>query len=123
MRIEILDDLGQVINVIEADIVFAETKYPGKWREAEIPVAQPVISRRLSTLAFRDRFTMDEKRAIYTAAQTVVDVRIWLDDLNAATPDSDGTAVDLDDLRTVAGVQALEAAGLIGTGRAAEILS
>lgn len=87
----------------------------------EVPPAP--VRRRLSTLAFRDRFMMDEKRAIYTAAQTSIDVRIWLDDLTAATPDGDGTAVDLDDPRTVAGVQALEAAGLIGVGRAAQVLA
>lgn len=79
-------------------------------------------SRRLTTLAFRDRFTLDEKRAIYTAALTSVDVKIWLDDLAAATPEADGTSVDLDDARTVAGVQGLESAGLLAAGRAAQIL-
>ena len=88
------------------------------------PVEQPAPSRRrLSTLAFRDRFTQAEKVAIYTAAKTGVEVQIWLDDLAAATPEPDGTSVDLDDPRTVAGVQALEAAGLIGVGRATEVLA
>lgn len=84
----------------------------------------------LTISQFRDRFTQDEKRAIYAAAAQVPDVRIWLDDLAAVTvvldPDDQTkvlSGVDLTDPRTVAGVQGLEAAGLIGTGRAAEILA
>lgn len=73
----------------------------------------------LSVLEFRGRFTQDEKRAIYAAAESVIDIRIWLDDLMAVT-EADG--VDTADERTVAGVQGLEAAGLIGKGRALEIL-
>lgn len=73
----------------------------------------------LSVLEFRGRFTQDEKRALYAAAESVIDIRIWLDDLMAVT-EADG--VDTADERTVAGVQGLEAAGLIGEGRALEIL-
>jgi hypothetical protein len=83
----------------------------------------------LTISQFRDRFTQDEKRAIYAAAAAVQDVRIWLDDLAAVTVVLDPadqsrvlSGVDLTDPRTVAGVQGLEAAGLIGAGRAAEIL-
>jgi len=73
----------------------------------------------LSVLDFRDRFSIEEKRAIYTAAADVVDVRIWLDDLASVTPEN---GVDTADARTIAGVQALEAVGLIAAGRAQEIL-
>lgn len=83
------------------------------------PKPAPVLQHKenLSVLAFRSRFTDAEKIAIYTAAKTNVQVQIWLDDLMAASD------VNLDDSRTIAGVQALEAAGLIGAGRAAEILA
>lgn len=107
---------------IDGDFLVTETDGGSIIRELNRPAPAAPILRRLSTLSFRDRFTMDEKRAIYTAAQSSVDVRIWLDDLNAATPESDGTAVDLDDPRTVSGVQALESAGLLAAGRAAQIL-
>jgi hypothetical protein len=50
-------------------------------------------------------------------------VEVWLEKLNAASPEADGTSVDLDDPRTVAGIQSLEAGGLIAAGRAAEILA
>jgi hypothetical protein len=73
----------------------------------------------LSVLEFRGRFTQEEKRAIYTAAETVIDIRIWLDDLMAVT---EAEGVDTTDERTVAGVQGLEEARLIDKGRALEIL-
>jgi len=70
----------------------------------------------VSKLAFRNLFKQNEKRAIYAAAEQVVDIKIWLDDLNSVND------VDLTDPVTAAGLNALEAAGLIGKGRAAEIL-
>lgn len=84
----------------------------------ELPEApQAPVKRSITVLAFRSRFTQTEKRAIYTAAKTSVDVQIWLDDLAVAAE------VILDDVRTEAGVQSMEDAGLISAGRAAEILS
>lgn len=71
----------------------------------------------LTRLEFRSRFQHEEKVAIYTAAESSIQIRIWLDDMNAAAE------IRLDDPRTVAGVQALETLGLIGAGRAAEILT
>jgi hypothetical protein len=68
-------------------------------------------------LDFRNLFTLDEKRAIYTAAAQYVDIQIWLDDLAVVS-----TQVDTEDPRCVAGVQGLETIGLIAPGRAAEIL-
>ena len=82
------------------------------------PIIAPITAKRsITVLAFRSRFTQAEKQAIYTAAKTSVDVQIWLDDLAVATE------VILDDARTTAGVQAMESAGLISAGRAAEILA
>jgi hypothetical protein len=70
----------------------------------------------ITKLEFRSRFSDDEKRAIYAARAINLDVDIWLDDLASAAE------IQLDDPRTIAGVHALESAGLIGTGRATEIL-
>lgn len=86
------------------------------------PTPAPTV-RRISKLNYMDRFTDAELAGIYTAAKTVVQVEVWLAKFNATTPDPDGTSIDLDDPRTVAGVQGLEAAGLLGAGRAAEILA
>jgi hypothetical protein len=72
---------------------------------------------KLSVLDFRSRFTNEEKVAIYTAATTNLLIKIWLDDLSAAS------IVDLTDIRTIEGVEALETAGILTVGRSLEILT
>ena len=70
----------------------------------------------LTPLAFRDRFTLAEKAAIYTAAKQNVLIQSWLDDLAVASE------VDLNNQSLAGGVHALEQAGLLAPNRAAEIL-
>jgi AAA+ superfamily predicted ATPase len=83
--------------------------------------------RKITRLAFRSRFTRAEKTAIEIAAldnpaapmaqrQQAAMLRADLADQAQAT------FIDLDRADTRAGVQALEAAGLLAAGRAAEIL-
>jgi hypothetical protein len=72
---------------------------------------------RLTRLEFRNQLTDAEKVAIYTAAESSVSIKIMLDDLGAAE------YVELTDARTIAALNALETATLIGEGRAAEILA
>jgi hypothetical protein len=71
----------------------------------------------LSKLEYMDRFTDAELAGIYTAAKSVVQVEVWLEKFKLASE------INLDDPRTIAGVQALEAAGLLNAGRAQEILA
>ena len=82
---------------------------------------------RLTRLQFRNRFTAQEKALLELAAMDdpsaepaqrlqAASLRAYLADLAAAE------FVDLADAPTVAGVQALEAAGLLAEGRAVEIL-
>ncbi len=55
--------------------------------QIEIPVEPepPALPRtRLTRLEFRNQFTMAEKQALYTAAQSNIDIQIFLDDVNAA---------------------------------------
>lgn len=80
--------------------------------EEVTPVQRTTITR----LAFRNRFTPAEKVALYTAAKENIQIQIYLDDVNSAT------FVDLSRTDTREGVIALENAGLIGSGRALEIL-
>ena len=100
----------------------------------EIPVEAPIPTRRVTKLQFRNLFTAGEKVAIEFASLDnpngtqeerlkSAGLRVFLADVESATPEPDGTSIDLDDPRTVAGVNALETYGLIATGRAAEILS
>lgn len=84
------------------------------------PPAEPPQDRRITKLAFRSRFTSTERAAITYAAKQATPqgaaVQSYLDDTQAAT------FIDLSRPETRAGVQALEAAGLIAAGRAAQIL-
>jgi len=71
---------------------------------------------KITRLAMRNRFLASEKRSIYTAADTNVDIRIFLDDLNAAT------FIDISREDTITNVHMLEEAGLLDVGRASIIL-
>lgn len=94
----------------------------------EAPPAPPApVFTRLTKLGFRSRFAQAEKTAIELASlddpsatlaqrQQAADIRVYLADMAAAT------YIDPQHPETRAGVQALEAAGLIGAGRALQIL-
>lgn len=121
MLIEIMDG-DTVIKTIVGDAAFAEAQHPGAWRVAavqddHVPVAQDM---RITNLAFVDRFTDAEAISIDLASigATVeaAQVRRYLDKVSKAA------YIDLSREDTRAGVHALEAAGLIGAGRADAIL-
>lgn len=87
------------------------------------PVVEPTpVGRRLTKLAFVGRLGNDFF-SILTAAKSSVEVEMFVKMLDWATPDADGTSVDLDDPRVIYVLNNLEATGLIAPGRAAEILS
>lgn len=69
----------------------------------------------MTVLAFRNRFTMEEKIAIEEAITTVTLVRVFDKDL------SNSKFIYRFDPQIIEGLQGLEAAGLIGEGRADEI--
>lgn len=79
--------------------------------------AERFLVKNVTRLAFLNRFTADERIGIRTAAAQSPAVHDYMAMLDAAQD------VDLTDPRTIGGVQALEGAGLIGEGRAAEILA
>lgn len=76
-----------------------------------------VAARTLTGLQYMSRFTQAELETIYGLSDTNLAVRVWVKMFERAD------VVDLDDARTVTGLQRLEAAGILGKGRAAEILS
>lgn len=122
-----------VINRATNEVVYAYTSdNPVEWSGMEfshfnhsaVPVVPPTpAKRRVTKLDYMQRFTDAEMAGIYSAAKSSIAVEVWLAKFNATTPEPDGTSMDLDDPRTIGGLQALEAAGLIGVGRAAEILA
>lgn len=80
----------------------------------DVPVAAP---RRLTHQQFLVRFSDAEMQAILAAQAAQPAVAAWLEKFRLAG------YVNLLDPATVAGVQALEIAGLLGSGRAAEVLA
>lgn len=81
--------------------------------------APPVAAspRIISAFAYRERFTAEEKVAIYTAAAANVQLRIWLDDVSASLE------VHLDSARMQVGMATLVSVGLLSQERAEEILA
>ena len=128
-RYLIKDEAGEVVNRIEADEAFVQAHYPGVWVLDQASVPEPIQpDSRLSRLAFRNRFTTAEKVGLEIASlddpaatmeqrQEAAALRVYLKDVDSAA------FIDLDDPATIAGVQTLEAAGLLEAGRAEEILT
>lgn len=79
----------------------------------DVAVAAP---RRLTHKGFSDRFTDAEMQAILAACQANAALNAWWEKFKLARD------INLDDPATQGGVQALEIAGLIGEGRAADVL-
>jgi len=78
--------------------------------------APEVVDMRITKLAFKQRFTADERIAIREAAAVNPQIYDFEDLVNAAT------YIDLMRPDTIAAVNAIEQAGLIQSGRAVEIL-
>ena len=113
-------------NIVIADADFIAAHHPGAVPDLVPDPPAPVFTR-LTKLGFRARFAQAEKTAIELASlddpsatlaqrQQAADIRVYLTDVAAAT------YIDPQHVDTRSGVQALEAAGLIGTGRALQIL-
>lgn len=76
-------------------------------------------ARRVTKLEFVGRLGDAAYKAILGLAKQSVDVEAFVMMLSLATPDADGTSIDLDDQRTSAGLAALEPA-LVALGVAQE---
>ena len=117
MIYEILNDAGEVINTIVADQIFVEENYPGHYREIgpdPVPPPPPPV---ITKLAMIDRFTEAEYEGVLTTAKSDVQVQGWLDRFAAANQ------VNLDDSRTINGINLLVSKNLLTQARADEILT
>ena len=94
--------------------------------EEDAPV-QVVIKRRLTKLEFIERLGDAAFAAVLEMAKVSPDLNAWVEKVKMATPDPDGTSVDLGDPRTIAGVNALEPAliaqGVVAAGWADGVLN
>lgn len=86
------------------------------WNPSVLDWHERTDGRLLASIDFMQRFADAELVAIYTAARQVVAIEVWLEKFRTVD------VVNLDSAATIDGVQALEAAGLLAAGRAAEIL-
>ena len=82
----------------------------------EVATQEPANLSQISKLAYMERFSDAELGAIHSAAKVSSAVEVWLEKFKLAE------FIDLADPRTLAGLQALESNGLIGAGRAMEVL-
>jgi len=87
------------------------------WALPDTPVPMPIPLMIISKLEFRNKFTFNEKAAIYAAAETNVAIKVWLDDLASCEQ------VDLLSTQTQQGLQFLVSVGLLSEARKAEILN
>ncbi|MFG0603827.1 hypothetical protein ACF8PL_26925 [Delftia sp. WSY_4] len=118
-----------VVDTILATPEFAQQHYPGRWRLAEQqeqPAPPHEQHRHITPLAFRRRFTGAERAAIEWAAVDRADAtsgeRQQAAQLRSNLKDQElASFIDLDDPDVAAGVQLLEAFGLIAEGRALQI--
>lgn len=83
--------------------------------------------RRLTKLEFIGRMGEAVFIAILGMAQQSVEMAAWVELVRMATPDPDGTSIDLDDPRTLAGLNVLEpvliAQGVVSAGWAAGVVA
>lgn len=114
------DELVGLADESLADLSAALDPCPDQFvGEGFFPVADPPPAPVLvvSPYEFLNLFTEAEQAAILGAAQTNMQIAVWNNMLNHVD------FVHLDDPKTIAGVSALETAGLIATGRAPQILA
>lgn len=89
---------------------------------SDTPADASTTPRRLSKLDFVKRFG-PYFDAILVASKANVEVEKFVKMLDWATPDPDGTSVDLCDERVIEAVTKFEAAELLPVGKAQEILA
>lgn len=88
--------------------------YDGTNFSAPVPVPEPAI---VTKLAFRYRMTDAEYVGVLAAAKTDVEIMAWVETFNMVTQ------INLQDARTISGVETLVSKNLLTQERATEILT
>ena len=110
------DDYGTMVDSPVEPIAYLARSWSRPSWAPPLTLAVAAGNRILSKLECMELFTESELVSIYTAAKTIVQIEIWLAKFNQAQE------INKDDPRIIAGINSLETAGLIGVGRAKEIL-
>lgn len=94
--------------------------------EEDAPITAPTKTR-LTKLEFIERLGDSAFAAVLEMTKVSPELAAWVEKVRLATPDPDGTSVDLSDARTIAGVHALESAliaqGVVEAGWADGVLN
>jgi predicted HAD superfamily hydrolase len=117
MVYQILDDEGNVLNTINADLAFVTEHYPGHWKDITPSSPEPEKEMVITKLAFKRRFTMQELVAFKTLTQTDVTAEVFDDLINIAED------VTLDDPMLISGMDYLVSVGILTEERNSEILA
>jgi hypothetical protein len=104
---------GEIVKVRQGEIPDL-TRY--EWHPGSLAFIESHAGSILSRLAFMRRFSDKELEDLYSLETTQIKIKVWLEKYKAATD------IDLKDPDIVSGVHGLEAMGIIGVGRAAEVL-
>lgn len=117
-------DTGEVVYSYTADVAtdfpeypFAQYNHVLKKIEAYTPPKRRVSKLELVALLG------DDYIPILAASKSSVEVEAFVKMIDWATPEQDGTCIDLDDQRLTSGLARLEESGLLAAGRAAEIVA
>lgn len=116
MIYQILNSAGQVVNTIIASEEFVQETYPGLYRLVG-PDPAPPPTWIITKVSMISRFTPQEYVAVVAATKTDVEVQAWYDLFQAATK------VDLQDPRTIAGINSLASKNILTQDRVNLILT
>jgi hypothetical protein len=109
-------ELNGFAHDIIADQPFVEQNYPGRWVLVG-PEPKPPVPPVITKVAMISRFTPEEYVGVVGATKTDVEVQAWYDLFQAAT------VVNLEDPRTVAGINSFVPKNLLTQARADAILT
>ena len=119
---------GEVIHAYGADAPDHLITYPfDTYNHVRVDEIAEAPKRRVTKLEFIGRMGEQVFIAILGMAQQSVEMAAWVELVRMATPEQDGTSIDLDDPRTVAGLNALEpvlvSQGIVSAGWAAGVVA
>ena len=119
---------GEVIHAYGAGVPDHLATYPFETcNHVRVDEIVEAPKRRVTKLEFIGRMGEQVFIAILGMAQHSVEMAAWVELVRMATPEQDGTSIDLDDPRTVAGLNALEpvliSQGIVSAGWAAGVVA
>ncbi len=119
---------GKVVDAYGADAPDHADVYPfDTYNHNRVLEVVEAPKRRITKLELIGRMGEQVFVAILSMAQQSIEMAAWVEMVRMATPDPDGTSIDLDDPRTLAGLNALEpvliAQGVVSAGWASGVVA